>query len=144
MHAAARAVERGDVDGVLAMFHDDADVVIMDYTSPCRIDLAHLRENFTALAGNTVGSPVCRYVEIHVTSLAPGAAFSWAVMEYVAQMRDGEKIDLQARVTDVRSLINGKWLAVHEHGSFPVDPKTGQPDMHSYSRPTPASAARRP
>lgn len=134
MHAAARAVERGDVVGVLAMFHDDADVVIMDYAGPCRINLAHLRENFTALVGNTVGSPLCRYVELHVTPLAPGAAFSWAVMQYVAQMRDGEKIDLYARVTDVWSLIDGRWLAVHEHGSFPVDPKTGQPDMHSCSQ----------
>lgn len=144
LHAAARAVERGDVDGVLDMFHDDADVVIMDYAGPCRIDLAQLRTNFTALAGNTVGSPICRYVEIHVTSLAPDAAFSWAVMQYVAQMRDGEKIDLQARVTDVWSLIDGKWLAVHEHGSFPVDPDTGQPNMHACSQPAPATAAHRP
>lgn len=76
MHAAARAVERGDVDGVLAMFHDDADVVIMDYSGPCRIDLAHLRESFTALSKNTAGSPLCRYVQLHVTQLAPNAAFS--------------------------------------------------------------------
>lgn len=144
LHAAARAVERGDVDGVLAMFHDDADVVIMDYTGPCRIDLAQLRANFTALSGDTVGARVCGYIEIHVASLAPGAAFSWAVMQYVAQMRDGEKIDLQARVTDVWSLIDGKWLAVHEDGSFPVDPDTGPPDMHSCSQPAPVTAAHRP
>ena len=144
MHAAARAVERGDVDGVLAMFHDDADVVIMDYMSPYRIDLAHLRENFTALCANTVGSPSCDYVEIHVTRLAPDAAFSWAVMRYVAQLRVGEKIDLHARVTDVWSRIDGKWRAVHEHGSFPVDPQTGQPDMHSWSPPAQATKADRP
>ena len=133
MRAAARAVERGDVDGVIDMFHDHADVVILDYSGPYRIGVAELRAHFGAIAAKTVGTPSCEYVELNVTPLSPDAAFSWAVMMYVAEMDDGQKIDIQARVTDVWSLIDGEWLAVHEHGSFPVDAATGRPDTHFWS-----------
>ena len=35
------------------------------------------------------------------------------------------------RFTDVLRKMNGKWLIVHEHLSFPVDPETGKADFLS-------------
>jgi ribosomal protein L14 len=46
MHAAAGSVERGDVDGVLAMFDDSANVIISDDAGPRRINVADLPDNF--------------------------------------------------------------------------------------------------
>jgi ketosteroid isomerase-like protein len=43
----------------------------------------------------------------------------------------GKRVTLVFRVTDVYRKINGMWLIVHEHISFPVDPTTGKADMLS-------------
>jgi ketosteroid isomerase-like protein len=45
--------------------------------------------------------------------------------------KDGSKLDLVVRVTDVLRKINGKWLIVQEHVSVPVDLMTGKADMQS-------------
>ena len=39
--------------------------------------------------------------------------------------------DMTFRFTDVLTKKHGKWLVVHEHVSFPVDPATGAADFSS-------------
>jgi ketosteroid isomerase-like protein len=43
----------------------------------------------------------------------------------------GQEQPMIFRFTDVLEKINGKWLIVHEHLSFPVDPVTGKADFSS-------------
>jgi ketosteroid isomerase-like protein len=45
--------------------------------------------------------------------------------------KDGSQTTAVVRVTDVYRKINGKWLIVLEHVSFPVDMATGKADMMS-------------
>lgn len=45
--------------------------------------------------------------------------------------KDGKRLDLTVRVTDVLRKINGKWLIVQEHVSVPVDLSTGKADLLS-------------
>jgi uncharacterized protein (TIGR02246 family) len=45
--------------------------------------------------------------------------------------KDGSHTTGVVRVTDVYRKINGKWLIVQEHVSFPVDMATGKADMLS-------------
>lgn len=45
--------------------------------------------------------------------------------------KDGSQTTAVVRVTDVYRKINGKWLIVQEHVSFPVDMATGKADMMS-------------
>lgn len=45
--------------------------------------------------------------------------------------KDGSRLDLVIRVTDVYRKIKGEWLIVHEHVSFPVDIETGKADLLS-------------
>ena len=45
--------------------------------------------------------------------------------------KDGTPKRLVIRVTDVFRRLNGKWLIVQEHVSFPVDPMTGKADLLS-------------
>ena len=47
------------------------------------------------------------------------------------QDKDGKPLDLTLRVTDVYKKMNGKWLVVHEHVSWPVDLETGKADFSS-------------
>jgi ketosteroid isomerase-like protein len=45
--------------------------------------------------------------------------------------KDGTGKDVVVRVTDVFRKINGKWLIVQEHVSFPVDIDSGKADLLS-------------
>lgn len=45
--------------------------------------------------------------------------------------KDGSRVDVVVRVSDVYRKLNGKWLIVHEHVSFPVDIDTGKADLLS-------------
>ncbi len=45
--------------------------------------------------------------------------------------KDGSRLDVVVRVTDVFRKFNGKWLIVHEHVSFPVDLDTAKADLLS-------------
>lgn len=45
--------------------------------------------------------------------------------------KNGSRMDVAVRVTDVYRRIKGKWLIVHEHDSFPVDLATGKDDLTS-------------
>ena len=53
------------------------------------------------------------------------------IFRTTGQDKDGKPLDLTVRVTDVYKKINGKWLVVHEHVSWPVDLATGQADFSS-------------
>jgi len=44
---------------------------------------------------------------------------------------NGSRMDWVVRVTDAYRKINGKWLIVHEHVSFPVDLETSKADLTS-------------
>ncbi|MFK0206302.1 YybH family protein [Agrobacterium sp. NPDC090283] len=134
MTDAALAVQRGDVEGLAAMFHDDPSVILMDFLGDCLIDVARLRANAAESFERTIGHATCEYEHISVTQLSATSAMTWAIMRYAVEMRGTEPVDMQMRVTDVWSLIDGKWRVVHEHASFPVDPATGEPDMKSWDR----------
>lgn len=45
--------------------------------------------------------------------------------------KDGTRVDMVARVSDVFRKIGSKWLIVHEHVSFPVDIDSGKADLLS-------------
>jgi ketosteroid isomerase-like protein len=45
--------------------------------------------------------------------------------------KDGTEKELVVRVTDVFRNLNGKWLIVQEHVSFPVDIESGRADLLS-------------
>ncbi len=74
-------------------------------------------------------------IESEITDLAITAAgtvgFSRNIETWVLTDKDRNRVKLVFRVTDVWRKINGKWLIVHEHVSFPVDAVTGKADFLS-------------
>jgi ketosteroid isomerase-like protein len=58
-------------------------------------------------------------------------AYSHGIFTTAGNGPDGKPMPLTVRVTDVFKKVDGKWLAVHEHVSVPVDLATGKPDLTS-------------
>jgi len=59
------------------------------------------------------------------------AIFLHTAPDYVATDKQGKKLDLTVRVTDVYKKARGRWQIIHEHVSVPVDLETGKPDLTS-------------
>ncbi len=57
--------------------------------------------------------------------------FSHNIERITGMLTNGKKFDVTVRATDVYRKINGKWYAIHEHVSVPVNLDTGQADLQS-------------
>jgi len=128
LRSAAQAVERGDSDGVAAMFYEDEGTVLFDYLEPGLSTIADIRRNVSMIAKNATGEVICRYPKITVRILSDDLAYSMAYSKIVVATADG-RTDNHTRVTNIWRRINGRWLAIHEHSSVPVNPVTGQADL---------------
>jgi len=58
-------------------------------------------------------------------------AYSHCIVSGFFTGRDGSRLTVAVRTTDVLRKQNGKWLIVQEHVSVPVDLDTGKADLTS-------------
>ena len=131
LKGACTAVEAGDEDGLLAMFHERPDTFLFDYTPPRAVDLEHLRGNFRAATHGVFGSMTCEVRQVETYLLPPDAAWTAAIMHVAARYENGDAVEVTYRATDIWRRIDGRWAVVHEHASLPVDPTTGRADLRS-------------
>ena len=131
LRTATAAVARGDIDGLIAMFHDVPETFVYDFTPPRRIDLTTLRENFTAMTAAAQGPVTCEVVEVATDALTDDIAWTAAILHVFASMKDGSELDITYRATDLWRKIDDRWAVIHEHASMPVNPFTGQADLQS-------------
>lgn len=125
---AGLAVERGDPNGVAAMFHEDDKTVLFDYLAPGLTTVADIRRNVANMASNAIGEVSCRYPKVTVRILSDDLAYSMAYSEINVVTAAG-RIDNHTSVTNIWRRIDGRWLAIHEHSSVPVNPVTGKADL---------------
>jgi len=107
---------------------------ILEFYNTNSIRLFDLHENW--LDGDAVGemlkvvSPTfIGQASLHDVRIEASGdvGFSYLIESYVGHLRDsGEAVTLNFRQTHGWKKIDGKWLIVHEHWSFPVDAATGQ------------------
>jgi DNA-binding transcriptional ArsR family regulator len=97
---------------------------------------------FAALGDETrlaVLTKLCEGVPQSISRLTAGTNLSrQAVTKHLRVLanagvvrKQGKKLDLTVRVTDVYKKAQGRWLVIHEHVSVPVDLETGKPDLAS-------------
>ena len=67
---------------------------------------------------------------LSITVIGP-VAYAHHVEDTHFTQKNGTSKELVVRVTDVFRKINGKWLIVQEHVSFPVDVDSGKADLLS-------------
>ena len=127
----AAAVDAKDINGIMAYYVPDDSLVVFDAIPPRQyLGAAAFRkdwEGFLAVYPSTLHSEVSDWKIETDGNLAYGHGF----YRTNGPGKDGKPLDLTVRVTDVYKKINGKWLVVHEHVSWPVDLETGKPDLNS-------------
>jgi ketosteroid isomerase-like protein len=144
--AAANPVEeiRAIIDGVVAdveaknvdavMSHYSKDAVIFDAAIPRQYagptGMAAWRKQYQDLLAGASGP-----IHIELSNLVVSADETLGYAHFIAHFSStgakGGGIDTTARQTDVFSKVDGQWVIVHEHISFPVDMSTGAADLTS-------------
>ena len=126
---AGRAVERGDPDGVAAMFGPGDEATIFDFLAPGICGVEDIRRNVAGIAQTAVGEVVCTYPKVTVRMLAPDIAYSLSYTEIDINSKDGSRVHVHAAVTDIWRRIDDRWLCIHEHSSLPVDVATAKAEL---------------
>jgi ketosteroid isomerase-like protein len=117
-----------DVDKVMSVYAPGKQLFVFDVVPPreytsweaYKKDFEGLFSAFPGAMKNTISEQT-----IHVVgSLAYGHNIQTG--EFVG--KDGKKVNVVVRTTDIYRKLNGKWLIVEEHNSVPVDLDTMKAD----------------
>lgn len=125
------AVNAKNINGIMAYYTPDESLLVFDALPPRQyVGAAAYRKNwegFLAAYPNSLHAEVTDWKAEAEGNLAYGHG----IFRASGPGQDGKTLDLTLRITDVYRRINGKWLVVHEHVSWPVDLATGKADLNS-------------
>lgn len=106
-------------------------LVVFDVIPPRQyVGAPAYRKDWQTFLGNLEGP-----VTVELTDLDIGAdrnlAYSHSIQRVAGTDKQGKKLDLTLRVTDVYQKVRGRWYIIHEHVSVPVDLDTDKGDLAS-------------
>jgi ketosteroid isomerase-like protein len=124
----AAAFRARDVDAIMKLYEPGLNLFVFDVTPPRQhVGWDDYKKDWQELFAAFPGPVKFDISDLEITAVGP-VAYSHSIQSGQFTARDGSRIDLVARVTDVYRKIHGKWLVVQEHVSVPVDLATGKPD----------------
>jgi ketosteroid isomerase-like protein len=127
----ARAFTAEDVKGVMAVYSRAGDLFVFDAVPPRQyVGWDAYRKDFEALFAQFPGRAPMAVSDIHLTVVGP-VAYGHSIQASDFTAKDGTKMRLVARVTDVYRKQAGGWKIVQEHVSVPVNLPSGQADLLS-------------
>jgi ketosteroid isomerase-like protein len=125
------AVNAKDVNAIMAYYTPDESLHVFDALLPRQyVGAAAFRKDWEGFL-TTYPSTVHAEATDWKTETDGNLAYGHGIFRTVGPDKDGKPLDLTLRVTDIYKKINGKWLVVHEHVSWPVDFATGKADFSS-------------
>jgi ketosteroid isomerase-like protein len=125
------AVNAKDINGIMAYYSPDESLLIFDTITPRQyVGAAAFRKNWEALLAAYPGA-VHAEVSDWKAETEGNLAYGHGIFRTTGLDKDGKPLNFTTRVTDVYRKVDGKWLVVHEHVSWPVDLGTGKADLSS-------------
>jgi uncharacterized protein (TIGR02246 family) len=120
-----------DVDKVMSVYAPGKQLFVFDVVPPreyksweaYKKDFEELFSAFPGSMKNTISEQT-----IHVVG---SVAYGHNIQTSEFTGKDGTKVKIIDRTTDIYRKMNGKWLIVEEHNSVPVDLNTMKPDLLS-------------
>ena len=125
------AFKAKNVDEIMACFTPGESLVVFDAIPPRQYagPKAWRKDNEDFLA-NYPGPIDADISDLTITTDGK-LAFAHYVFHMTGTNKAGNRDEFAFRITDCLEKRSGKWLIVHEHLSFPVDPTTGKADLLS-------------
>jgi ketosteroid isomerase-like protein len=137
--AAIEALEKGfeaafrakEVDAIMKAYQPGPHLFVFDVTPPRQhVGWEDYKKDWQELFAAFPGPVTVDITDLEITTVGT-VAYSHSVQSGHLTAKDGSKVNLTVRVTDVYRKIHGHWLIVQEHVSVPVDLASGKPDLLS-------------
>ena len=126
-----KAFNAKDVNAIMANYAPGDELFVFDAVPPREYpNWEAYKKDWEALFAAYPGPIRDSMSELSIT-IVGSVAYAHHVEAGHFTRKDGTGLDVVARVTDVFRKINGKWLIVQEHVSFPVDLDSGKADLLS-------------
>jgi len=124
------AFDAKSVDKIMSYYARDG-LFVYDVSPPREyVGWAAYKKDWEGLLAGFPGPVNVDLSELSFTVVGP-VAYGHSIQDAHFTTKDGAKIELVVRVTDVYRKLGGKWKIVQEHVSVPVDLDTGKPDLLS-------------
>lgn len=127
----AAAFKAKNVESIMTAYVPDESLVVFDVVPPRQyVGAKAYRKDFEDLFAGFASIDSFEITDLTVETDGK-LAYARSIQHATATDKDGKKMDITIRVTDVFRKINGQWLIIHEHSSVPVDLTTGKADLTS-------------
>jgi len=125
------AFKAKDVDAIMKVYAPDQTLVVFDVVPPRQyVGAAAYRKDWQTFLGGFEGPITVELTDLDVTA-DRNLAYSHSIQRVAGTDKQGKKLDLTVRVTDVYKKAHGRWQVIHEHVSVPVDLTSDKPDLSS-------------
>jgi ketosteroid isomerase-like protein len=120
-----------DVDKIMSVYARGKQLFVFDVVPPREYSSweAYKKDWEELLAA--LPGPVKNTISEQTIHVVGSLAYGHNIQTGEFTRKDGTKMAIVARTTDVYRKMNGKWLIVEEHNSVPVDLETMKPDLLS-------------
>jgi uncharacterized protein (TIGR02246 family) len=120
-----------DADAIMKVYAPDQTLIVFDVVPPRQyVGAAAYRKDWQTFLGSFDGPITMELTDLDVVA-DRNLAYSHSIQHVAGTDKQGKKLDLTVRVTDVYKKAHGRWQIIHEHVSVPVDLETGKPDLAS-------------
>ena len=120
-----------DVDKLMSVYAPGKQLFVFDVVPPREYkDWDSYKKDFEGLFSAFPG-PMKNTISEQTIHVVGSVAYGHNIQTGEFTGKDGTKLKIVARTTDIYRKINGKWLIVEEHNSVPVDLGTMKPDLVS-------------
>jgi uncharacterized protein (TIGR02246 family) len=121
-----KAFEAKDLNGVMSIYAQSGEVLAYDIVPPLEyVGFDAYKQDYHDFFDGFEGPLQVEVRDLHITT-GGSVAFSNGLERIVGTMKNGQKFDAWIRFTECYRKINGRWQAVHDHISVPVDFDTGK------------------
>jgi ketosteroid isomerase-like protein len=125
------AFKAKDIAGIMASYVPDESLFVFDVIPPRQyVGFEAYKKDWQNFLGQFSGPVSADISDLKVT-VSGDLAFGHSIQRVAGTLKNGKKLEMNARVTDCYRKVKGKWLIVHEHVSVPVDIGTGMADLES-------------
>jgi uncharacterized protein (TIGR02246 family) len=125
------AFKAKDVDAIMKVYAPDQTLVVFDVVPPRQyVGAAAYRKDWQNFLGSFDGPITVELTDLDVVA-DRNLAYSHSIQHVAGTDKQGKKLDLTVRVTDVYKKAHGRWQVIHEHVSVPVDLAADKPDLSS-------------
>jgi ketosteroid isomerase-like protein len=126
---AAVAIHNKDLNGIMSIYEPGEALVAYDIIAPLQFKgTESYKKDYAEFFGEFQGPIEMEYRDLGIFA-GDTIAFSRGLERMSGTLKSGEKFDAWIRFTECYRKTNGRWLAIHDHISVPVNLESGKAVM---------------